>query len=188
MEIPVGFAQATFIFTGAAAPNGAATTLGLDPVSSDPVDIAELLASAWAANIDAVFSANLQLSSILVKMGPNETGNFHELAVGNVGAVSGSCDPPNTAWLIHKITATGGRRGRGRMFIPGVFAANTNDAGVIDSGTFTALTSSWDAFYEDLVSNNVPPALLHSDSTPPYAITGLTVDPVVATQRRRLRD
>lgn len=187
MIIPTGYAQATFIFSGPCVPNGAVITLGCNPVSSDPVDVAEDFNAAWVSNLDAVTSANLTLASILVKMGPNDTGNFYELPVGTAGNVSGDCDPPNTAWLIHKVTAMGGRKGRGRIYLPGVFSANTANNGAIDGSTLSTLQAAWSGFLGDLDTAGVPLALLHTGSDEPNGITSLSVDPFVATQRRRLR-
>lgn len=95
----------------------------------------------------------------------------------------------NTAWLIAKITAQGGRRNRGRMYIPGI--KNTQ---VLSNGTISA--SHRDAF-QDAIDTWLAAeesigwgtgALLHQTGSPsPTTITNLVVRNRVATQRRRLR-
>jgi hypothetical protein len=187
MEIPVGFAQLNYIFEGTAAPQGAQVTIGLDPVSSDPIDVAELAFNLWVTHLKGNTSANLNLVGTLVKMGPNESGNFHLRSSIEPGGVGGDCDPPNTAFLIKKVTAIGGRRGRGRLFYPGVFSANTSNGGLIDGGTLSAIQADWDDWQAGAVSASIPPVLLHADSTPPTPILSFDVQQKVATQRRRLR-
>jgi len=192
MPIPVSYAQANFIYTGNAVPNGAQWTLGLDISASagTPALVAadletEYIASGIAANL----SNDANLTSILVKFGPDATGPS-AIEAANVLATGGTGGVPNTAFLVRKDTALGGKAGRGRMFLPSVPEASVLQSGVLNSGVVTALQADMDSFFAGLASQGLVPVLLHGDSSPlttPTPITGFSVQSVVATQRRRLR-
>jgi hypothetical protein len=101
----------------------------------------------------------------------------------------------NTAWLIKKLTAAGGRRNKGRQYWPGVADVSVNDVGVLNTNEvtdwntalatyLTALQNS--AEVERLVIFHTIPVGATS-GPPPTTITSLICDSRVATQRRRLR-
>lgn len=105
-----------------------------------------------------------------------------------LGANTGATAPPNTAWLIRKRTGSGGRRGRGRMFVPGIRETDVDQAGVITAAQVTGAQALATAFGNALTTNATPMVLLHSEAPfTPELVTALTVDSRVATQRRRLR-
>lgn len=106
------------------------------------------------------------------------------------GVQAGSAVPPNTAHLVRKLTAGGGRRNRGRMFIPGVSEANVNAVGDLSAGAQTALNTAADQMLANLLATSqIIDVVLFHESSPftPTSITDLQVQPRVATQRRRLR-
>lgn len=110
-----------------------------------------------------------------------------------VGTVSGVNVPQNTAFLVRKQTELGGRRNRGRMYIPGVPESWCTGAGVVPIGNVTTINTVVSAL---TVGGSIVtafgflggPVLLHqSDSQTPTAVVDLQCQRVVATQRRRLR-
>lgn len=105
------------------------------------------------------------------------------------GTEPGDVAPSNCALLVKKNTALGGRRGRGRMFVPAfnLGAENITPTGGVES--LSVIQGWWSAFYTNVATDALTPELVlhHSDGAPGTALTGLTVDGVLATQRNRMR-
>lgn len=208
MIIPEGFAQITYRFTGTGLPNGADIVFG---VSND----ADLSASALAASVGNCFTtgtmnarlcSDVVLSTVIAKLGPEDTGPMHAASFAVPGAQVASAVTPAVSVLVRKATALGGRRGRGRMFWPGASDSSFDDAGVMPGATNAAWMTSLADFLGDLAAGNFPMVLLHSPPTEwvlvngqprrvpiagsvpsPTLVTALTVDGRAATQRRRQR-
>ena len=189
MIIPVGYGQVNLRFTGSALPNGAEITFGFQNVAATTPDVvAGIIDGLWGTlTMGSLYAGDVTLSSIRVKHGPNASGPDFELPVDWDGTASGESSAPNTAALIKKHTALGGRKHAGRMFQPGIPEVEISAAGLLDGGVATSMQSDWQAFLTGMDAADVPLALLHSDATAPDLILGLTVDSLVATQRRRLR-
>jgi hypothetical protein len=84
--------------------------------------------------------------------------------------------------------APGGRRARGRMFLPpfGLHEGNVSPNGMLEDDFVAdtqAILALWFA--------DIDMVLLHDSATPgapePYPLTNLVLDNRIATQRRRLR-
>lgn len=96
--------------------------------------------------------------------------------------------PINSAALVQKHTALGGRHGRGRSYVPGVLDGGlVNQAGSLESGLVTVITDQFNAFMAACVASEMIPMLLHSDATAPTQISSLSCSNRIATQRRRVR-
>lgn len=193
MEIPVGYAQANFIFTGAACPTGAEITLGLDVsgFSGTPSDAGDALEVAWnSGQVPNSYTDDVTLASILVKFGPTATGPSAVWPVGAAGGQATQSAPPQVAYLIQKQTALGGRAGRGRLYLPGVPDNAVDDGGNLTGGIDTDTTTRFNDFAIAAALADLSPVLLHGDNSPislPTPITSFACDSMVATQRRRLR-
>jgi hypothetical protein len=104
------------------------------------------------------------------------------------GALSTGTLPSNCAVLVKKSTALGGRAGRGRIFIPWAIGESfVDEGGIITAGNVTTMQTAMSNMLSGLATNNVPMVILHAVSTglPPLVVS-LTVDRLLATQRRRL--
>jgi hypothetical protein len=192
MQIPDGFGQANFRFTGAAVPSGAEVTLGFDisGYSGSAANAAEDAGQAWADNISNTQVVNCDLTSTLFKFGPNDVGPSAEVLTSGPGIKNNPSVTPNTGVLVQKITNFGGRTGRGRMFIPGIRETSVSDGGLIDPTELTDWQTALDLFFSDLNTFLLVPCLLHAEGSPvstPRLITSFSVQATVATQRRRLR-
>lgn len=98
--------------------------------------------------------------------------------------------PQNTAWLVHKRTGLAGRKGRGRMFFPGVDEASVDNVGVVSSSVVAAWNTALEAWRQEWLGTTppTPMVLLHTDpALTPSVVGALQLDSRVATQRRRLR-
>jgi hypothetical protein len=108
-----------------------------------------------------------------------------------LGGAGGASVPANVAALIHKRTARGGRRGRGRMYLPWwIQESDVDERGAISSTTIGFMNTALATWLADLAADGCPMVVLHDPGrTPagaPDVVTSLTVDPIVGTQRRRL--
>lgn len=119
-----------------------------------------------------------------------------------VGEIAGAASPPNVTWLIRK-QVTGRARGEknGRCYVSGVEEAGVSAAGVV-GGDYPGL---WSTALDDLYSGvaggigplnqlvvlTIPKAARVKGDTEfdvgTNEVTQLQLDPMVATQRRRLR-
>lgn len=191
MHIPELFAQVNLIFTGAAVPTGAQVTFGVDNTLTDESasDIgAAVLAAVTSSTLMVNFDSNASLSSILVKKGPPDTGASAITPSGLVGGQSGTAQVPQSAVLIRKETAVGGRTGRGRMFWPAIADTSIVEGGHLTGVVLGNIQTDADAFLAALDTAGLPMVLLHTDpSRVPDLITSLAVQSLTATQRRRLR-
>lgn len=98
--------------------------------------------------------------------------------------------PQNCAVLVKKVTSLGGRRNRGRFYVPGLSETDVDSTGTI----LTTPLANWgtavnnlqlglesDSFLDRLV-------IFHSSAPlTPTIVADLDVDRKIATQRRRLR-
>ena len=117
---------------------------------------------------------------------------------------------PNAAVLIHKRSAVGGRRNRGRMYLPWYTTdAGVDELGNLNSAELNAIQTTMTAYRVAIAgdANLGDMVILHDSSkytvtrpsptvkqitrttvvTPsPTVITALVCDPRIATQRRRM--
>lgn len=208
MTIPTGFAEVTLHWTGLGAPNGADVVFGVQNQADQPAgDIVGDAGSAFiAANLDDRLADDVSITLIKVKLGPDETGASAEAAVSIPGTQGATSVTPAVSALAKKGTAIGGRRGRGRMYFPGVSDTTFDDSGIMNGAAVTAWNTALAAFLTELDSRDIPMVLLHSPATiwqlqngqprrvptgdavpAPYLVTTLTIDGRAGTQRRRQR-
>lgn len=189
MTIPSGFAQCNLRFGGIAAPLGSEVVLGINQpdFGPGPIDVAEVVADHWVSDILPLQSSALVLQSVLCKFGPDVDGPSAEFTVGTAGGAAATTVPPNVALLVRKNTASGGRKNRGRMFVPGIVEGNVDQSGDMDGTVLGNWQTALDDFLDGLDTAQHTMVLLHGDDTDPTTVTSLTAQVRVATQRRRLR-
>jgi len=110
-----------------------------------------------------------------------------------VGTSSFDAPPRNVSLICNKHTARAGRQFRGRCAIPNCFIdeSDVDDNGTIGS-SLAALQAAATITLALCLASNYPLYLLHGpvfplDAPPPTPINSLTLNPLVGTQRRRLR-
>lgn len=203
-----GFARVTMTWTGAGAPSGASVVWCVSNTTDlAPMQIGQAFETIWGTSgMDDQQTNDVVLSSVLVKLSPDETGASGLESANVPGTQNVTSMPPNVSFLVHKNTADGGRRGRGRAFIPGVPEASVDDSGVVAGAVITAISSALTSFRTTLEASDLPLFLEHDRSYTwiidggqprrvpsgpaapvPTPITTLSLDSRVATQRRRLR-
>jgi hypothetical protein len=192
VEIPTGFGQANFVFTGACVPTGAEVTLGV--TTSDfvgtPTEAAEALWDAWALDMSDMQNTACVLTEVRLKYGPTATGPTGVFGGSEAGHLATSGTSSAVALLVAKTTSFGGRAGKGRMFVPGMSEPDVTVGGAVDSAFLAFAQGKCDAFHASLVAADLEPRLLHSADSPlstPTLIDAFVVQGTVATQRRRQR-
>ena len=126
------------------------------------------------------------------------SGSFDPVTNGHLDVFARAAavfDEVTVAVLINKRTGLLGRKGRGRMFIPGLLGEPDIDVdGILPPSTiaiYDDLAAAWLAAMhegDDGWATAPNPVVLHSDaSLAPAAITSMVTSPKVGILRKRLR-
>lgn len=194
--IPPGFAQVFFRFTCTGDNEEMLTSLGVRTVGSppDPQDLADEMVGSW---LDAFPASDLANTYVFrgsrVYIGQDGDPLVAESTVATAGTGSNASLPNNCAILVQKRSLLGGRRNRGRMFIPAGYLPEigVDQAGVIAGGTLGTLQGNINDLLANIVSTGVlvdQAVILHSSApSAPTPITTLTVASKIGTQRTRMR-
>lgn len=203
LVIPPGYGLAAIEFTGAAGTPIHVTTIGvsLGQVGGDFTLAADAVFQAYRENFSVGTTSQLTIARCVLAVGSDGPGGAVESSLNPVpGTGSFTPAPVAMAPIARKITNTLGRRGRGRMFLPGLLSnANVDASGSIAGPARSAMQNSVNQFLERLRVGhpggtgfiNVPPTpgyLLHSSApTTPTPITQLLISPTVGWVRGRIR-
>lgn len=194
MPVPAGFFSVSMRLSNAALVRPAAVTYGCERADAlDPIANANLILSLFQTHVGPVLDSAVTIGPATCHLGSTSGESFAVLSTTTpgVGGAALQSPTPNVAALIRKQTDRGGRRGRGRMYLPW-FANETDldEAGVIATTRANTLTSAFTAWVAAHLSNDVPLAVLHepgiSPTGDPSMVLSMFCDRVVATQRRRL--
>lgn len=169
-------------------------TFGVDTARTDPTLVASDVQAAInaAGSLKTIIDSNVTLTQVRASLGTDGTvDNVGQVTFSIAGTNSITSLPPNCALLVHKVTPRGGRRGRGRLFIPwSVAVVSVDEAGIITAAVVTTLNTAVMAFRAALVTNGASMVILHDPGLTPQGapdlVTSMSVDPLISTQRRRL--
>lgn len=186
MPIPAGGAVVAFIMTMTGDAEEMVCTLGIshdDPIDDDD---AELLLGSWQSNILPLQHEDMHLVRCEIH---DDDGLVHSAvpASPTAGSIGGAGFPPNTALLVQKRTPTGGRHGRGRMYVPGASSAEVSTAGFLNLPFVSDCNDALESFRSEISAGTLAPVLISSAGVLGSVITSFTMSEKVATQRRRLR-
>lgn len=192
--LPVGYGRCTILFRPAGSVRDMMITFDYDPGTTDPAAHVVSLNSAFKAAArpgnPSAYSNQYQYRGMMVTE-MDDTGPIQANAAETIlGSAAIQPAPANCAILIQKRTAAGGRRNRGRLFVPPIQIAEAaiDAAGNLDSTARNSVQGVWNSFFEDCAGLNLPWVLCHSE--PPFTptpITSLNTQTLMATQRRRMR-
>ena len=183
MTIPAGFAAVSVQYNQAFNLQPEQVTFGIEAAAYDEA-LADFIIDKWRENFAPVCYNGDTIGPAVIRTSDNLV--FSSTGAATAGTESGEGDSCQTAYLIQKNTARGGRSGRGRWFLPGTVEPAINSGGSLTSGIQTDLLAAADGFLADLGAADVGLFLLHADGSTPDEITSFTVKNLVATQRRRL--
>lgn len=187
--IPPGFAHVIIPHTHTGLARSAVITFGIVPATGvpDPAEPDAILAG---------YSANMTNDN-QVTVGPvtvvyGQDGGENVTLIGtdtDAGTSSSDRVPSNVAVLVTKSTTRGGRKGKGRLFLPWRAQEDeVDELGIIGNTYLAGIQSECDDWLANLSINDRPMQLLHSSGTfgDPNEVVALTVNRMVGTQRRRL--
>lgn len=159
---------------------------GFDPVDG-PHDIFDL----WQNFVVGLgWPSTAFATGVQVRVGTADPSGplVYEWAVPEAGSGSNATLTPQCSLLVTKRTNLGGRAGRGRMYVGAPLEDYVNNVGVVDGTYLGNVQTALDTLIsgtETIIGGDA--YLLHSGPTPaPTLITSLTVQPLLATQRRRM--
>lgn len=179
------------------ASGGGTTTLGwqVGEISLEQyVTLAEGVVTAWNDNMKAGVDGDITLASVQW-----ESADLSgEVPAGLAGTASVTGPPPNAALLCTYSAIGKGPRNRGRSYWPGMVAENAVDErGVITPVNVTNLQTRIDDFFTDVLAvdgvlyQSIAQSITPQSETPPILpwpqVFSRVVQPVMATQRRRMR-
>lgn len=163
--------------------------------AGDAATLAINLASSWsqagALGNSSMISENYTFKSVAVTLMLSGVPHFAEINVDNDGTSGLEELPLNNAVVVQKRTALGGRKGRGRMFLPPIYfdESAVSRFGNISPGTVSDVQDMVDVVKTHMNTTlGIDMLLFHNDGvTAPSEVTELIVESTIATQRRRLR-
>lgn len=198
--IPPGFAQAVYEFSLDGDQQPMVTTVGVDSsgAGGNFVDLANSLQAGFNQTFRAQIPSVYHLERVTLYVGQDGGAPtiFDSTGVRSNGGKAFPAIPQNSCWLIRKRTTLGGRRGRGRFYMPGVAEAQVNNIGQIEAAERAAAQTAVNNWYSTFSAPSVGmphlPYVLHRSEgfgvePPPTLITNFVVDAMIATQRQRLR-
>ncbi len=196
IRVPVGWADVSYRLALAGDAEEMLVTMGfrietgffLNPAAG------ELLADSFAANMLNLCAAGYTFRGLRVTNGPDGEGVVNEVERSTVTTSTKLGMPPNVAYLTRKVTGLGGRRNRGRFYMPGVSEIDVDNTGLLTATHRTNYQTSVNAWFaQNLAGPEIAAHAVFHDTqegfpaVTPTDVTSLLVQPKVATQRRRLR-
>jgi len=169
VEIPEGYAQVNLIWTGTSVPLGAQCAFGIEVGSPllTPAGVGDAVRIAFeGSDLDAVIATGCNLTTVLVKFGPTATGPSAEVPAVVNGTGGNAMDSPGVATLLRKLTAFGGRSGRGRMYLPCTPEAGANPGGRLTPTFQAQVDARAESFLDKLEVAEIPMVLLHRAGAP----------------------
>jgi len=195
VQIPINFAECIIAITHSLQSHVASVTFGLAATSAADFDTAacNAILGEWTATIGTRMDTSSVAGPVSLIVGQDGPPLSLVGTDTDPGSHTITSLPPNCAALVTKATNTGGRRGRGRMFIPWCLdSADVNEGGFIGATPLGLLVAQVNNFRDNLsgLTPSFDMVLLHSPGASelpaPSPVTSLGVSSLIATQRRRL--
>lgn len=189
VTIPDGYGQLSVIHETQDGVGESVWTLGFQNTGDDDaaacVDVYK--STFVASDYWDALSTTTDVTELRVKLGPSDTGPSAVTDVNLSGTNGGVPVGPQVSFLLTKNTALGGRRGRGRAFLPGHAATSLTTSGFWDPAHVSFTVSEVTSIILAAGFAGLTPVLLHSSALTPTPITSLSGATRIATQRRRNR-
>jgi len=186
--IPPGYAQVRALFTQGQTGLAESNSFGVDLTAPLDQTAVNALSTSLAAAYKPVLSTGSLFGGVHVIEGQDGDPLVWD-SVSGAGAGTRSITnaaTPQVQFMIDKRTAFGGRKHRGRTFLPDVSEPDVGGNGAVISGTLTLLTTFANAIQAAFqVSPFTAHVILHSDATTPTVVTSYAPDPFAATLRER---
>jgi len=195
-HIPPGFAECSIPHLHLLNARPAVITFGID-ITASPVadaDLPNAVLEAYRNGFQTGIDNAVICGPAYVVVGQDGPADFPFTGTSTfAGTRAAESVNAAIALMYDKGTARPGRRGRGRMYVPWVLLdTEVDEMGRVTAGIIAGLNTRADTFRNNLAAAGLvaPMVLLHSPPIPaglvPDPITGMTVDPIVGIQQRRL--
>lgn len=188
--VPPGFGAIVVPFTHVSLARAAVITFGitLPSPSGGPTAVADAVSVVVEDVLAPVIDTNVQIGPVHATIndggGPNPGSGTNSFG----GTSPNNTLPGNCALLVQKHSILGGRSHRGRYYVPWALAEDAvGEVGQIDLSTLSDHQAVQDDFLASLEAADMSMQILHTASGDPDDVIGLTVSPLIATQRRRIR-
>lgn len=188
--IPAGFAQVLVVVDRGAGVGETVATYGYQPASTPNVAQANTIFGYWQSRWVPQFSNQWALRKVVLWYSPGGGGRitYDSSSTAVVGGVNATSLPSNCAYIVTKYTASGGQRGRGRMYLVGPTEADVDLSGSILASRVTTAQTAMNNLLADHAAGAGAMRLFHATSPfTPTPITSLVVQGQIGTQRRRMR-
>lgn len=194
-NVPVGYVDFVMNIKRDGDPDPFAVTFGAN-VASPPYTLTDLnaMATAALAELPAAMIDVDRISGITAYVANDGPPTILQVALDIEGTNVGNALPQNCAIIVSKNTGLGGRWNKGRLFWPSIIEAQVNENGALVSGYISNMDGYLNAFMGETINPsgdcNLSSWVVFHDETLellPTPIIGLTTEPVIGTQRRRLR-
>lgn len=202
--IPPGFGSAAIEIEGAAGTPTHITTIGinLSAAGGDFVAAANNVMQSYGRAMAGRTANNLIIQRVTLAVGSDGPGGSVVSSLSPVpGTLSGTFEAVAMAPIARKVTNDLGRRGRGRMFLPGVLPSTwTDQNGNISSTNRALLQTAINAFLlglelgtpspvaPEVATPPTPAVLLHSSApSTPSPILDMAIQSTVGWIRGRIR-
>lgn len=200
LVIPPGFGLASIVLNGVDGTQPYVTTIGVGTTDAggNYVGVANKVFNAYVTAFQSLTNNELVISKVTLLVGSDGgNGSVDSDVPAQQGLRSVEMAPTAMSLIARKQTASLGRTGRGRMFIPGVLAdGDVTASGAIEEDSAPIFAEACEDFRNFLATlpgdtNPAAPAyLLHNEGSPttsPSAITALRPAPLVGWIRGRIR-
>jgi hypothetical protein len=178
------------------------TTAHFDDTPAGAIEAANDILGVWVGLVGA-FGNQVTIGPVDVLIGDGTDVPDEATSTGakGTGTVTDPIVPSNVALLVKKTNGRGGKKNRGRMYLPWALAENkVDELGNIDATILAGLQTAFTAMVTSLAAADVTLAIANKTlvvggdgkkhvthiGLAVQPVTQLTVEGVVATQRRRL--
>lgn len=187
--IPNGDGEIVWHFTLGTDPHDIVVTQGIsDSLGALTANVASanLAFAAFADNVLPDLSDDLTLQRAVFSVGTAGDPDIAESSITpDQGGVNFASVPPQVAVLVRKNSGVGGRKNRGRLYLPGCRADEVDSSGTVTPTTTAAIQAACTAMFADLEAGGMQPAILHGTGLTPTDMVAYVVSNHTATQRRR---
>jgi hypothetical protein len=188
--IPSGYANILIPYKHSGSARSAAVTFGVknEGAFATPNAVANAVWNAWDPEVTVAVDSDVTVGPVQASVnygGDPVTGFGDDSSIGGTGL---SSIPGNGALLVQKLSILGGRKNRGRFYLPwSLQEANVDELGGVAGGTVTDYQAIFDNVLAALTTEDVPMVILHSVAGTPATVSQLVVQSTIGTQRRRIR-
>ena len=194
VQLPPGFAQFSVEHLHADYGRPAVTTWGVDLAAAggDADDLATQFQAGYVNTLGLLIDSEVTIANTRVYVGQDGPDPDVGIATttGAGGATGRDTSPPALAVMIDVRTNKGGRRNRGRKYLPWAIGdSDVNELGQISSAYQSAAQARCADFLDDIAANGWSLVVLHgagvSGVPVPTPVTSLQVAPIIRTQKQR---